>query len=164
MAKVELISIMDAVHGKMDKYGRVIMRQKKYRASNGAVLQEGVQETYVIKHPRDFDTTPPKGAELQNMRAFGDASSLAAQIIRSGKYTQEELADMTPEERTHVIELRLKLEDFRTRFYAQFKRPDPQAPFEKASKPGTTKLCRKQYIKLDNFIQAIIREQHKSHN
>ena len=49
------------------------------------------------------------------------------------------------------------LADFRKRFYAQFKRPDKEAPFEKKPKPGAIKLRRKQYAKLDNFIQAIIR-------
>ena len=69
---------------------------------------------------------------------------------------------MTQEERAHVADLRAQLEDFRTRFYAQFKRPDPEAPFEKTLRPGASVLRRKQYAKLDNFIQAIIREKQKN--
>lgn len=65
---------------------------------------------------------------------------------------------MTPEERKKTLELRAELENFRNRFYAQFKRPDPEAPFEKKLRPGSSVLRQKQYAKLDNFIQAIIRE------
>lgn len=158
MAKTELVASINAVHGKMAKSGREVMRQKKYRAPNGAVLKEGVQESYTILHPRDFDKTPPQGAELANMRSFGDISLLASEIIRSGKYTDDELAAMTDEQRARVAELRPLLEDFRKRFYAQFKRPDPEAPFEKKPRPGSAILLRKQYSKLDNFIQAVIRE------
>ena len=44
------------------------------------------------------------------------------------------------------------------RFYAQFKKPDPEAPFEKKLRPGASKLYRKQYSKLDTFIQALLRQ------
>ena len=69
---------------------------------------------------------------------------------------------MTPEERAHIMDLRAELENYRKRFYAQFKRPDPEAPFEKKLKPGASVLRRLQYVKLDNFIQAIIREKLKN--
>ena len=67
----------------------------------------------------------------------------------------------TPEQRAYVAELRAQLESYRARFYAQFNKPDPEAPFEKQPKPGSTKLRRRQHLKLDNFTQAIIREQLK---
>ena len=162
MARVELSFPAENVHGKMDKKGKIIMRQKKYRAENGAVLQEGIQETYRVSNPRDFEKNAPKGAELANMRTFGDASLGSGELIRAGKYTEDELAAMTSEERAHVMELRQQLESFRKRFYAQFKQPDPEAPFEKKPRPGSTKLLQKQYAKLDNFIQAIIREKLKN--
>ena len=157
MAQVELHRTIDALHGKMDPAGHMIMRQKKYRAPNGKVLREGVQESYT-RRPRDFEKTPPQGAEAANMRSFGEVSLLASEIIRAGKLSEEELAAMTTEERAHTDELRGQLEQLRKRFYAQFKRPDPEAPFEKKLQPGQSKLRRKQYSKLDNFIQAIIRE------
>ncbi len=69
---------------------------------------------------------------------------------------------MRAEEREHIMNLRAELENYRTRFYAQFKRPDPEAPFEKTLRPGASVLRRKQYVKLDNFIQAIIREKQKN--
>ena len=83
---------------------------------------------------------------------------MTTEIIRSERYTDEELAAMTPEERTRVAELRLRLENYRTRFYAQFKKPDPEAPFEKKPQPGSSVLRRKQYSKLDTFIQALLRQ------
>ena len=164
MTKVKLHAPVAEMHGEFEKNSGIIMRQKKYRAPNGAVLKVGVQESYKIAHPRDFDrtpaqgaelATPAQGAELANMRSFGEVSRMTTEIIRSERYTDEELAAMTPEERAHIAELRLRLENYRTRFYAQFKNPDPEAPFEKKLRPGASKLYRKQYSKLDTFIQAI---------
>ena len=131
MTKVKLHAPVAEMHGEFEKNSGIIMRQKKYRAPNGAVLKVGVQESYKMAHPRDFDRTPAQGAEL---------------------------ATMTPEERAHIAELRLQLENYRTRFYAQFKKPDPEAPFEKKLRPGASKLYRKQYSKLDTFIQALLRQ------
>ena len=162
MTKVKLHAPVAEMHGEFEKNSGIIMRQKKYRALNGAVLKVGVQESYKIAHPRDFDRTPAQGAELANMRSFGEVSRAATEIIRSERYTDEELAAMTPEERTHISELRLQLENFRARFYAQFKKPDPEAPLEKKLQPGTSVLRRKQYSKLDTFIQAVLRRRAKS--
>ena len=162
MSQAKLIVPVRELHGKLTKKGEIIMRQKKFRAPNGVVLKEGVQESYTLTNPRDFSKTPPRGAERANMRAFGDISLRASEIIRAGKLTENELIAMTPEQRAHVDELRRQLEDYRTRFYAQFKRPDPEAPFNKKTEPGSTVLKRKQYSKLDNFIQAILREKLKN--
>ena len=159
MTKVKLHAPVAEMHGEFEKNSGIIMRQKKYRAPNGAVLKVGVQESYKMAHPRDFDRTPAQGAELANMRSFGEVSRRTTEIIRSERYTAEELAAMTPEERAHVAELRLRLENYRTRFYAQFKKPDPEAPFEKKPQPGSSVLRRKQYSKLDTFIQALLRQQ-----
>ena len=162
MSQVTLYAPVAEMHGKLEKNGTVVMRQKKYRAPNGAVLKVGVQEAYKVAAPRDFDKTPPQGAELTNMRAFGEVSRMATDIIRSERYTADELAAMTPEERARIDELRSQLENYRTRFYAQFKKPDPEAPFQKKLEPGAATLKRKQYSKLDTFIQALIREKLKS--
>ena len=158
MAKVDLNTPFGGVHGKVDKQARMIMRQKTYRAPTGAVLKQGVQESYTVTNPRDFHKNPPKGNEASNMRAFGNISLQVSEIIRSGKYTDAQLADMPDEQRAHVIELRQQLESYRERFYAQFKRPDNEAPFEKKPQPGSSKLRRLQYVKLDTFIQAILRQ------
>lgn len=158
MSQVELYAPFKKLHGGLEKNSGIVMRQKKYRAPNGAVLKEGVQETFKVANPRDFEKTPPQGAERANMRRFGDVSLMTTEIIRSERYSEEELAAMTQEERAHVADLRAQLEDFRTRFYDQFKRPDPEAPLEKKLEPGCSTLRRKQYSKIDTFIQAIIRE------
>lgn len=161
MSQVELHSPFKSMRGGFEKNSGIVLRKKKYRAPNGAVLREGVQESYKIANPRDFEKTPPQGAELANMQSFGNVSLLTTEIIRSEKITYEELTLMTPEQRARVADLRAQLEDFRTRFYAQFKRPDHEAPFEKKPQPGSTKLHRKQYVKIDTFIQAILRERLK---
>ena len=158
MTQIKFYAPVKEMNGEFEKGSGIIMRKKKYRAPNGAVLREGVQESYKLVNPRDYEKNPPNGAELANIQLFSNSKRLASEIINSGKLTDEELAAMTPEERQKTLELRAELENFRNRFYAQFKRPDPEAPYEKKPRPGSTKLLQKQYAKLDNFIQAIIRE------
>ena len=97
MTKVKLHAPVAEMHGEFEKNSGIIMRQKKYRAPNGAVLKVGVQESYKIAHPRDFDRTPAKGAELANMRSFGEVSRAATEIIRSERYTAEELRRLLSE-------------------------------------------------------------------
>ena len=157
MAKTDLVSILEGIHGKMDKNGHVVMRQKAYRAPTGKVMRRGPQEAFT-RDPRDFDRTPAQGAELANMRAFGDISLMVSEMIRAGKLNEEELAALSETERARAMELRVELEGFRARFYAQFKKPDPEAPFEKKPQPNSNVLRRRQYSKLDTFIQAILRE------
>ena len=161
MSQIEFYDPVKTIRGKFEKDSKIIMRRKMYRAVTGAVLKEGVQESYVIVNPRDYEKNPPKGAELANINLFSESKRLASEIINSEKVTDDELAAMTSDERAQVIELRNQLDNYRKRFYAQFKRPDPEAPLEKKPDPNSTKLRRKQYVKLDNFIQAIIREKLK---
>ena len=164
MSQIEFYAPVKNMRGEFEKGSGIIMRQKKYRAPNGAVLKEGKQESYKIVNPRDYKKNPPKGAELANIKSFADSKRISSEIINSEKITDEELAAMTPEQRAHIVELRQQLENYRKRFYAQFKKSDPQAPFEKKPRPGSMILRRKQYAKLDNFIQAIIREQSNHSN
>ena len=158
MSQIEFIDPVKTMRGKFQKESKIIMRKKTYKASTGKVVKEGVQESYSIIKPRDYTQNPPKGAELKNIELFAESKRLTSEIIHSQRFTDEELAAMTPEERQRTLELRAELENFKKRFDAQFKRPDPEAPFEKKPRPGTTKLLQKQYAKFDNFIQAIIRE------
>jgi hypothetical protein len=161
MSQIEFYDPVKTIRGKFEKDSKIIMRRKMYRAVTGAVLKEGVQESYVIVNPRDYEKNPPKGAELANINLFSESKRLASEIINSEKVTDDELAAMTSDERAQVIELRNQLDNYRKRFYAQFKRPDSEAPLEKKPDPNSTILRRKQYVKLDNFIQAIIREKLK---
>jgi hypothetical protein len=164
MSKIEFYAPVKKMSGEYEKGSGIIMRQKKYRSPNGAVLKEGVQESYKIVHPRDYQANPPKGAELANIQSFAESKRVASLIINSEKISDEELAAMTPELRAQVMDLRQQLANYRKRFYAQFKKPDPEAPFEKKPRPGSSVLRRKQYAKLDNFIQAIVREQLNNNN
>ena len=157
MTQIKFYAPVKEMNGEFEKGSGIIMRKKKYRAPNGKVLKEGVQESYKLVNPRDYEKNPPKGAELANIQLFSESKRLASEIINSGKVTDEELAAMTPDNRQKTLELRAELENFKNRFYAQFKRPDPEAPYEKKPEPGSMKLRQKQYSKLDNFIQAIIR-------
>ncbi len=158
MSQVKLNIAIDEMRGEFAKDSKIIMRRKKFRAPNGAVLKRGVQEAYQVVNPRDYDRTPPQGAELANINLFKASKQRATEIIRSGRYTNDELAALTLAERTRILHLREQLTDYTRRFYAQFKRPDPEAPFEKHRDPDSMKLQRRQYAKLDNFIQAIERE------
>ena len=158
MSQVRLNDALDEAHGQLAKKSGTILRRKMYRAPNGAVLRKGVQEAYKIVNPRDYEKTPPQGAELANINLFSDSKSRATEIIRSARFSDEQLAGMTLAERSRILALREQLADYTRRFYAQFKRPDPEAPFEKRPRPGSTKLLRKQYVKLDTFIQAVERE------
>lgn len=158
MSKVKLNVTMDELHGELVKNSGMIMRQKKYRALSGKVIAVGAQEVYKIVNPRDYELNPPKGAELANINLFTDSKSRATAIIRSARFTDDELAAMTLAERSSTLALREQLDDYTRRFYAQFKRPDSEAPLEKQLRPGSSKLQRKQYRKLDTFIQAIERE------
>ena len=158
MSQVNLNIAIDEMHGEFAKDSKIIMRRKKYRAPNGKVLKAGAQEAYTIVNPRDYKRNPPKGAELANIKLFKISKDRATEIMDSARYTDDELAALTLAERTRILALREKLSDYTRRFYVQFKRPDPEAPFEKRPQPGSTKLHRKQFVKLDNFIQAIERE------
>ena len=162
MSQIEFHDPVRTMRGKFEKQSKIIMRKKAFRAPSGVILKEGVQESYVIVNPRNYKTNPPKGTELANIKSFGEAKRIASDIINSAKISDDELAAMTPDERARILELRQQLDDFRQRFYAQFKRPDHEAPFEKQLRPGASKLRRKQYSKLDNFIQVIIRERMKN--
>lgn len=59
MAEVKLAHPFDEIHGALSKHDKVIFRQKKYRDERGRVIFEGKQEAYAVKHPRNYDQTPP---------------------------------------------------------------------------------------------------------
>ena len=86
MAKIDLHAAFERVRGKLNRRDNIILRQKKYRADNGKVINYGSQEAYEILNPRDYKKNPPKGAELRNITSFADASRLTTLIIQSGKF------------------------------------------------------------------------------
>lgn len=160
MSQITLMPPFDEMSGKFGK--NVVIRQKKYRAPSGKVLFKGVKESYPVENPRDYQKTPPKGAELANIQLFGDVSRLAAQIINSAAYTSDELAAMTEEEYNSVMGLQAQLADFQQRYLDQHKRPDPEAPFDNTPNPNSVVKRRKIYKTLRTFIQAILRERLKN--
>ena len=160
MSQISLMPPFEGIRGKFGK--NVIIRQKKYRAPNGKVLFKGAKESYPLENPRDYTKNPPKGDELANINLFGDISRLAAQIINSASYTHDELAAMTDEERNYVMDLRSQLTDYQQRYVAQYKRPDPEAPFDNTPDPNSSVKRRKIYKTLRTFIQAILRERLKN--
>ena len=166
MAKVNLHVAFDRVRGKLNKRDNTIFRQKKYRAETGKVINYGAQEAYEILNPRDYRKNPPKGAELQNITSFSEASKLTTLIIQSGKYTDAELAAMPDDLRAQTEDLRRQLAHFKTRFNAQLKTPDPQAPIlpktDPQYNPNSAKIQRRQYRTLNTFIRAMIYQEHKS--
>ena len=166
MAKVDLNIAFDRVRGKLNKRDNTILRQKKYRAENGKVINYGAQEAYEILNPRDYKKNPPKGAELQNITSFAEASRLTTLIIQAGKLTDEEIAAMPDELRAQTEDLRRQLSNFKARFNAQLTKPDPQAPILTKTDPqynvNSHKLQRRKYRTLNTFIRAILLQTLKS--
>ena len=55
---------------------------------------------------------PPQGAELQHLTAFGQASQLTKQLLAVANLTDDDLAQLTPDERTQVEEAQTTLTDY----------------------------------------------------
>ena len=166
MAKINLHSAFKHVRGKLNKRDNTILRQKKYRSESGAVISYGAQEAYEILNPRDYKKNPPKGAELQNITSFADASRLTTLILQADKFSDEQLAAMPDELRTQTEELRQQLVNFKTRFNAQLITPDPQAPIltknDPQYNPNSTKIQRRKYRTLNTFIRAMLTQSLRS--
>jgi len=166
MAKVELNAAIDRAHGKPKKRDNTVRRQKKYRADSGKVIDYGAQESYTVLNPRDYKLNPPKGAELRNITSFADASRLTTLIIRSGKFTDEEIAAMPDDLRAQTEDFRRQLARFKTRFNAQLRKPDPQAPVltktDPQYNPNSAKVQRRRYRTLNTFIRAMLAQSLRS--
>lgn len=126
--------------------GRTTHRQKVYRDANGKIVAEAKPEAYAVKNPRDYKKKPAKGAELQNINFFREASLYATDVISAANPnnhpTQEQLD---------------RYNDFSTRFQAQLTGPaDHEAPVDPKTK------SHKHYKILYNFICALRLQQLKS--
>ena len=160
MSQAKLESPVAELHGKYSKDG-TIFRQKKYRSETGAVLHTCVQEAYVVDFPRDFKKNPPKGAELANMKRFGEAHRRSLVLLKAGKLTPDELAALPDAERAITEQLREQLAAYKVRFEKQFKgAPDSQAPLLSKSSPdynpNSSKPQRRRYYSLASFLRAMI--------
>ena len=166
MASIQLNPLAENMRGRLSRTSPTILRKKKYRADNGAVLNEGAQEAYDVLNPRNYKKNPPKGVELRNIQSFAEASRLTTLILRAGKYTDEELAAMSAEQRAQVMQHLDQLTHFKQRFKAQLLTPDPQAPILPKTDPAyntnSTKIQRRQYRTLNTFIRAMLLQELKN--
>ena len=139
MARIHYSSGINLTTGALDSDHELITRQKHLRDLKGAVSKECAPEVYLQKHKRNYDHTPPKGAELAHLQHFGEAAKRTTALIHANKFPD-----------TATEEQRSLLEDYRRRFEAQLDgNPDPQAPLKKDGHP-------KRYYRFDNFIRAMI--------
>lgn len=173
MALAELEFPFAEIRGAIGRDG-IVNRKKKYRSENGRVIQEGKQEAYKIKHPRNFKKNPPSEAEQANMDWWKESCRRVAQINFAVKLSQ-----MPAEQQEHELSKELSVRrlnqipdyytleealalysEYRKRFNVQLpgirgKRPDRLAPID----PATG--LRKRYAQFPNFIRAIIYQQLK---
>ena len=56
--------------GKLNKQGKTIFRRKRVFDSQGNVIGEFAQESYVVENPRDGKKNPPTGAEKANIDSW----------------------------------------------------------------------------------------------
>lgn len=166
MAKIKLHAAFTHIRGKLNKRDNTIMRQKKYRAESGKVINYGAQEAYEVLNPRDYKKNPPKGEELQNITSFAQASRLTTLIIQAGKLTDEEISTLPEPEQEQAQHRRQLFAHYKQRFNAQLKSPDPHAPVLKKTdpqyNPNSSKIQRRQYRTLNTFIRAILLQTLKS--
>ncbi len=130
MAQTTYLDPIASMTGRLSRKGarQVILRRKMYRDEYGNVLFEGNSESYIVKHPRDFDKKPLTPGERKNVETFQQA------------YTQFQLDKQNPERMAY----------WTARYKAQLLKPDPDAPVDKRT--GERRI----YARLDNFIRAMI--------
>ena len=143
------------IHGALERKG-IINRMKKYRADDGRIIHEGVQESYGVRNPRDYKKKPPQGAELAHLNMFRQACWLTKEILDADKPDETPTVSVLPQRQKFITkeEAQSLLADYRKRYRAQLPstrgtRPDPQAPIDKNTKEP------KRYFRLDNFIRSM---------
>ena len=144
------------IHGALERKG-IINRMKKYRAEDGRIIHEGVQESYAVRYPRDYKKKPPQGAELAHLNMFRQACWLTKEILDADKPEETPTVSALPQ-RPKILtkeEAQALLSDYRKRYRAQLPstrgtRPDPQAPIDK------TTHAPKRFFRLDNFIRSMV--------
>ncbi len=130
MARITYLDPIASMTGRLSRKGarQIISRRKIYRDEYGNVLFEGNSESYIVKHPRDFDKKPLTPGERKNVETFQQA------------YTQFQLEKQNPERMAY----------WTARYRAQLDKGDPDAPVDKRT--GERRI----YARLDNFIRAMI--------
>lgn len=136
MAKVTYITPVAKIQGRLFKkeLNGGVQRRKTFHDEKGKIIGEGYDESYVIKHPRDYTVQPLQGVQLVNTSIFGRAASIA----------KMERADKD------------RLLYWTQRWHKQLRRGEPQAPINPATKK------RRIYRRLDIFIQSVIQRELKA--
>ena len=144
------------IYGALERKG-IINRMKKYRADDGRIIHEGVQESYAVRNPRDYKKNPPKGAELAHINLFRQACLMTKEILDAEKPEETPVVVILPQRPKYLTkeEAQALLADYRKRYRAQLPstrgtRPDPQAPIDKNTHAP------KRYFRLDNFIHSMV--------
>ena len=144
------------IHGALERKG-IINRMKKYRADDGRIIHEGIQESYAVRNPRDYKKNPPQGAELELINLFRQACLMTKEILDAEKPEETSAGTVFPPRPKYLTkeEALTLLTDYRKRYKAQLPstrgtRPDPQAPLDK------TTHAPKRYFRLDNFIRSMV--------
>ena len=145
MSKVFYSPGIDLTTGALDSEHKLITRQKHLHDTKGALTKECAPEAYLQRNKRDYQHTPPQGAELAHLQHFGEAAKRTTALIYAYKFPD-----------TATEEQRTLLDQFRRRFESQLKgAPDLQAPRDKQGR-------QKHYSRFDNFIRAMIYQELKA--
>ena len=114
-----------------------IHRVKRYRDARGRIIGVGVQETYEVKHPRNWKRKPARGEEKTNQLFFRKASEIMDKALNDPKlydYWQRR---------------------FESQLYVtRGSKPDPFA----VTLPNGTK---KRYKRFDAFVRTMIMQELK---
>ena len=115
-----------------------IHRVKRYRDARGRIIGVGVQETYEVKHPRNWKRKPARGEEKSNQLFFRKASEIMDKALNDPKlydYWQRR---------------------FESQLYVtRGSKPDPFA----ITLPNGTK---KRYKRFDAFVRTMIMQELKA--
>ena len=136
MARERLSPVSNELHGATSP-GH-IHRVKRFRDARGRIIGRGVQETYEVKHPRNYKRKPARGEEKANQDLFKQASIIM----------EKALSD------PHQYEY------WQQRFEAQLyatrgSKADPFATYD--PKRGT----KKRYVRFDAFVRTMIMQELK---
>ena len=132
MAREKLSNGIDEINGATSP-GH-IHRVKRFRDARGRIIGVGVQETFDVVHPRNYNLKPAKGAEKANQEFFRQASVLMDKILGDPQ----------------------GYEYWQKRFEAQLpctpnSKPDPFASYDPKTK------TRRRYMRFDAFVRAVVR-------
>lgn len=137
MAREKLSSVSNEIHGATSP-GH-IHRVKRFRDARGRIIGVGVQETYEVKHPRNFKRKPARGEEKANQDLFKKASIIMDKALSDPK----------------------QYEYWQKRFEAQLYvtrggKADPFATYDR--RRGT----KKRYVRFDAFVRTMIMQELKA--